>query len=75
MIAKEHIVRQDYAALDVPEVLGALFHPTEVQRTTPPAGCVDHDIEVEELSEEMLKRLEEEEEEEKAEIEWEKKNS
>jgi hypothetical protein len=31
--------------------------------------------EFEELSEEMLKRLEEEEEEEKAEIEWEKKNS
>jgi alpha-beta hydrolase superfamily lysophospholipase len=47
MIAKEHIVKQDYAALDIPEVLGALFHPTKVQRTTPPAGCVDHDIEVE----------------------------
>jgi len=32
-------------------------------------------VEVEELSDEMLARLEEDEEEEKAEIEWEKKNS
>jgi len=43
-------------------------------------GCqvcarVPFEEEVEELSGEMLKRLEEEEEEEKAEIEWEKKNS
>ena len=46
MNAKERIVRQDYSALDIPEVLATIFHPVESLKSTPPVGCVDHDVEV-----------------------------
>jgi hypothetical protein len=47
MDAREHITRQDYSALDKPEILGLLFHPARLSRNQPPVGCVDHDIPVE----------------------------
>ena len=46
MDAKEHIVCQDYSALDKPEVVGLLFQPVRMARNQVPAGCIDHDIPV-----------------------------
>ena len=41
---KEHIVRQDYSALDVPEITGTIFPPMTVERGETPAGCTDLDV-------------------------------
>jgi fermentation-respiration switch protein FrsA (DUF1100 family) len=46
MKAKEHIVRQDYSRLDVPEVGQRLFCPSREERGTTPEGCVDLELEV-----------------------------
>jgi hypothetical protein len=46
MDAKEHIERQDYSALDKPEILELLFQPVRMPRNQAPAGCADHDIPV-----------------------------
>ncbi len=47
MKTKEHIIRQDYASLDVPAVLSRLFYPRREGRGIAPDGCVDLDVEVE----------------------------
>ena len=44
--AKEHIVRKDYSALDLPEVVDTIFHPLVVAKGEVPVNCLDHDIEV-----------------------------
>ena len=46
MQAKEHIVREDYSALDIPEIMSLIFHPVAVVHNEPPEGCVDYDIQV-----------------------------
>lgn len=46
MDAKERIVRQDYSALDIPEILKLIFHPMSMPHNKPPGGCVDYDVPV-----------------------------
>ncbi len=46
MEVNEHIVHQDYSALDIPEVLNLIFHPVYVGHNEPPAGCLDYDVPV-----------------------------
>ena len=46
MDATGNIVPRDYAALDKPEVLEHLFHPSKIARSLGSEGYVDHDIPV-----------------------------